>query len=306
MPGVIVDSLAKAYGGISALENLSFTVEEDELYGLIGPDGAGKTTFMRIAACLLSQDSGALTISGFDTVSNARAVKSRIGYMPQRFSLYPDLTVMENLMFFSDLFGVSAKERKQRVARLLDFSRLGPFTGRKSGNLSGGMKQKLALSCALIHTPELLLLDEPTTGVDPVSRREFWDILAELKNEGTTIIVSTPYMDEAERCDRIGMLFNGAIIAEGEPEEIRREYGCSLLAVRGDDIVRKFRKTAYPAFVTSAQAFGDSIHLAVTDIETTTPVIRNMLEKAGVTSISIHEVAASMDDIFMELSKNPS
>jgi len=181
MDAVNVQALRKTYGEIEALRDLTFTVEKGTMYGLIGPDGAGKSTFMRIAACLLFQSGGRVEIGGFDTLKQAKEVKGVIGYMPQRFSLYPDLSVAENLVFFAELFGVRKKEREARIERLLGFSRLGPFVKRRAGDLSGGMKQKLALSCTLIHTPEVLFLDEPTTGVDPVSRREFWHILAAIK-----------------------------------------------------------------------------------------------------------------------------
>ena len=214
MDAIVAGNIVKRFGDVSALGGLSLNVHDGEMYGLIGPDGAGKSTFMRIAACLLFQDSGTLAIRGVDTLKKSADVKRIIGYMPQRFSLYPDLSVKENLLFFAKLFGVRRRERDRRFDELLDFSRLGPFLSRRAGALSGGMKQKLALSCTLIHTPEGLFLDEPTNGVDPVSRPEIWAILADIGSKGTTILVSTPYMDEAERCCRVVFIMIWMLMSE--------------------------------------------------------------------------------------------
>ncbi len=295
-----VDGLRKRYGEIEALKGLSFSAETGSMYGLIGPDGAGKSTFMRIAACLLFQDAGTVSIGGFDTLRQPRKVKRIIGYMPQRFSLYPDLTVWENLSFFADLFGVGGAERKRRIGELLGFSRLGPFMKRRAGNLSGGMKQKLALSCTLIHTPEALFLDEPTTGVDPVSRREFWDILAEIRRGGATIVVSTPYMDEAARCDRVGFIHNGALIREGVPSDFPKDYPHQILALRARDIVRLARGFVFPPVVIGSRTFGDRIHLNVENAETAGPVIREFLAARGIGDASLERVLPSMEDVFVE------
>lgn len=295
-----MQALRKTYGEIDALRNLTFTVEKGTMYGLIGPDGAGKSTFMRIAACLLFQSGGRVEIGGFDTLKQAKEVKGVIGYMPQRFSLYPDLSVAENLVFFAELFGVRKKEREARMERLLEFSRLGPFVKRRAGDLSGGMKQKLALSCTLIHTPEVLFLDEPTTGVDPVSRREFWHILADIKKRGTTIVVSTPYMDEAERCDRVGFINLGRLIREGAPADFPGKFRCQILAVRAPEIVKRARRLPFPDLVLSRKTFGDRLHLTVEDAEAAAPVIRSFLAENGIENISMERAAPSMEDIFVE------
>jgi len=292
--------LRKSYGAIDALAGLSFAVEAGTLYGLIGPDGAGKTTFMNIAACLLFQDAGSLAVDGFDTVRRPRDIKRIIGYMPQRFSLYPDLSVMENLVFFADLFGVGRKERKRRLERLLGFSKLGPFAGRRAGRLSGGMKQKLALSCTLIHTPSVLFLDEPTTGVDPVSRREFWRLLADIRDEGTTIVVSTPYMDEAEKCDRVGFIMRGKIIMEDAPEAIPDRFGHDILRIRGTGLVRSARRLRFPDVVLDTRSFGDRLHLTVEKADEAAPQIRRFLDEQGIGDVTIERAKPSVEDVFME------
>ncbi len=300
MPEVSVESLSKSYRDIVALRGLSLQVDRAAMYGLVGPDGAGKSTFMRIAACLLLQSGGSVTIGGFDTMKEASRVKGIIGYMPQHFGLYTDLSVGENLAFFADLFGIGGKERHTRIDRLLEFSRLGPFVKRRAGALSGGMKKKLALSCTLIHTPSVLLLDEPTTGVDPVSRHEFWNILGEVKREGTTIIVSTPYMDEAERCDRVGFVLDGAMISEGIPTDFPGRFTREILAVRGLNVVRKTRGLTFPDVVYDAQAFGDRVHLTVGNAASAEPIVRRFLAEQGFTGFIIEQVAPSMEDVFVE------
>jgi ABC-2 type transport system ATP-binding protein len=240
MISVTVDSLVKTYGDIEALRGLSFSVEEAAMYGIIGPDGAGKTTFMRIAACLLYQTSGRMTIGGFDTLASPVRVKRIIGYMPQRFSLYGDLTVDENLDFFADIYSVPiGGQRRARKEELLRFTNLSSFTDRKAQNLSGGMQKKLGLACNLIHTPEVLFLDEPTTGVDPISRREFWRILYRLT--GVTVIVTTPYMDEAERCNRIGLIREGKLLICDTPAEIKKKAEAKSLEEAFINIIECFR-----------------------------------------------------------------
>jgi ABC-2 type transport system ATP-binding protein len=300
MSMVVVNALVKNYGEIEALRGLTFSADKGSMYGLIGPDGAGKSTFMRIAACLLFQTTGNIIIDGNDTLKQSGKVKRIIGYMPQRFSLYPDLSVMENMVFYADLFGVKGTERRRRIDELFAFSKLGPFMKRRAGNLSGGMKQKLALSCTLIHTPEALFLDEPTTGVDPVSRREFWDILAEIRKGGAAIIVSTPYMDEASRCDRVGFIHNGTLIREGIPRDFPNKYPYEIIAVRGPDIVRKTRKLVFPAIVIGTRIFGDRIHLNVKNAETAGPVIQDFLIANGLSITALERVQPSMEDVFVE------
>lgn len=300
MREVKVESLHKSYGDIEALRGLDFAVREGTMYGLIGPDGAGKTTFMRIAVCLLLQTSGTVNIAGFDTIKSPDRIKSSIGYMPQDFSLYGDLTIEENMLFFADLFGLAKKERNARIERLLEFSRLGPFVKRRAAKLSGGMKRKLALSCALIHSPGVLFLDEPTTGVDPVSRREFWDILAEVKRGGTTIIVSTPYMDEAEKCDRVGFIMNGRLITEGTPEDLPGQYPKELLNIKGENIVRLTRKLKFPDIVTDVRVFGDRLHLTVENAEKSIPFINEFLANNNIAGVVVEKTMPSMEDIFVE------
>lgn len=223
MKPLIVDNIVKTYGTknekVTALSDISFEVERGELFGLIGPDGAGKTSLIRILATLLLPDSGSASVDGFDTVKDYRAIRQRVGYMPGRFSLYPDLTVQENIDFFATIFNTTLDKNYGLVKNI--YSQIEPFRNRRAGKLSGGMKQKLALSCALIHRPSVLLLDEPTTGVDVVSRKEFWDMLKELKNQGITILVSTPYMDEAGRCDRIALVQNGKVLSLDTPQKIQ-------------------------------------------------------------------------------------
>jgi len=232
-----VTNLKKQYAGTLALSSVSLSVEKGEMFGLIGPDGAGKTTLIRILTSLMDPDEGECRLLGISVNEEPSKVRNIIGYMPQRFSLYPDLTVGENLRFFSDLFGVSRKDRIRKTKELLEFSRLAPFVKRRASALSGGMKQKLALSCALIHTPDILILDEPTTGVDPVSRREFWSILKKLKQSGVSILVTTPYMDEAERCDLISLIHHGEILAMGTAKHVIDTFSGTVLSVFGPDLL---------------------------------------------------------------------
>ncbi len=231
---VSVENVHKNFSGENALAGVSFSVAPGCLFGLIGADGAGKTTLLRILTTLCDFDKGKASVLGLDVVKDFRRLRTEIGYMPQKFSLYQDLTVRENILFFADIFGVEAAQHKERIERLLAFSRLGPFQNRRSRDLSGGMKQKLALSCTLIHTPHIVFLDEPTTGVDPVSRKEFWDILFDLKRQGITIITSTPYMDEAQQCDELLFLHKGAIVRQGRPADLLDHYPFSLFAVEGE------------------------------------------------------------------------
>ena len=220
---ITVNGISKRYGKVQALQGVNLSVEEGELFGLIGPDGAGKTTMFRLLTTLLLPDEGSATVCGFDLVNDYRLIRQQVGYMPGRFSLYPDLSVEENLQFFASLFGTSVKENYNLVAPI--YSQIEPFRKRKAGKLSGGMKQKLALSCALIHKPRVLFLDEPTTGVDVVSRVEFWDMLQDLRRQGITILVSTPYMDEAQRCGRVALISGGSILGVDTPADIVRKSG---------------------------------------------------------------------------------
>ena len=257
-----VAGLHKSYRGVPAVAGVDLSVRRGEIVGLIGPDGAGKTTTMRIVLGLLRPDSGTVTVLAEAAAARPRALKEKLGYMPQRFSLYPDLTVAENMRFFADLYLVPPDERATRERELLAFSRLEPFRGRRAGALSGGMKQKLALSCNLIHTPELLILDEPTTGVDPVSRQEFWAHLKRLSGEGLAILVSTPYMDEAELCDRVLLMHHGRVVAHGTPSELTAAYPHRLLSVCAEDtaaVARQVRALEMPGL--EVLRFGDKLHV---------------------------------------------
>ncbi len=292
-----IHSLSKSYGSIHAVNDVSLTVQQGELFGLIGPDGAGKTTLMRILCGLLTPDSGKGAIFQFDIHTQVNAIHEIIGYMPQRFSLYPDLTVAENLRFFADLFQVEKKEREQRFQRLMTFSRLGPFQSRRAQDLSGGMKQKLALSCTLIHTPQLIILDEPTTGVDPVSRHEFWTILKELRAEGVTLLVSTPYMDEAMLCDRVAFMHRGRIMAIDQPAHFARSFSHELLEIDCDDRYSVFSRLEALPSVKMTQLFGDKIHIAVTSES----LFRREIKKHEITLHSIRRIEPGIEDVFIEL-----
>jgi len=240
MSEIHINGFTKKYGDLSAVNAIDLAIGSGELFGLIGPDGAGKTTLIRSMCTLLTPTSGKISINGFDSTRNILDIRRILGYMPQRFSLYQDLTVEQNLQFFADLFQVEEKERDARLKRLYQFSRLEPFKSRLAGALSGGMKQKLALSCALIHTPEILILDEPTYGVDPLSRQEFWDIILSIHKEGTTIIVSTAYMEEAELCNRVALMHRGDLIKVGEPSGIKESFPHPLYRVEGENL--QYRK----------------------------------------------------------------
>ena len=262
-----IKDIKKSYDETAALKGVSFEVTTGEMYGLIGPDGAGKTTLMRILTSLLDADSGDAIILGISVKDYPEQVRKVIGYMPQRFSLYQDLTVQENMRFFADLFKVPKKERLERTEELLNFSRMAPFVKRRAVQLSGGMKQKLALSCALIHTPQLLILDEPTTGVDPVSRKEFWTILSRLRSEGVTILVSTPYMDEAARCDRVALIHKGEILAIGKDEEIAGLFPGKVGAMTGPDLPGLAGWLKRRLRTDRVQILGDRVKISLLDRE---------------------------------------
>ena len=262
MNDIEIRAFSKKYGETEAVKNISLSVNKGELFGLVGPDGAGKTSLIRTICTLLVPDSGSILVRDMDVSKQIPEIRSILGYMPQRFSLYQDLTIEQNLKFFADLFQVPEKEREERKEQLFQFSRLKPFQKRQAGKLSGGMKQKLALSCALIHTPEILVLDEPTFGVDPVSRQEFWEILRIIQKEGVTILVSTAYMDEADQCDRIALFFDGNIKGVGTPDELRAKYDYPLYKLTGSDL-HELRES-FSSFdeVHTTQLFGDSVHVS--------------------------------------------
>jgi len=296
---VRIEGLGKSFDGNVALESLSLVVKSGELFGLIGPDGAGKTTLIRILAGVEPPGEGTVEVGGIDVSREPGQVRSLVGYMPQHFSLYPDLTVEENLKFHAAMFGLSRRERKERLARLYRFSRLEPFRNRRAIDLSGGMKRKLSLSATLIGSPVLLLLDEPTTGVDPVSRLELWGILDELVSEGITVIVSTPYMDEAARCHRVALIHNGRLLAVDRPENLSRLFSGTLVEIRGPGLIRLADRLRELPGVTWVQLLGDRVHAAARDTtpERILPAIRAACPEAE----SVETVNPGMEDIFLNL-----
>jgi drug efflux transport system ATP-binding protein len=295
--------LTRSFGAVHAVAGLTMRVPAGRIYGLIGADGAGKTTTLRMLCGALLPDGGQATVMGIDVARDPEGVRRRIGYMPQRFSLYGDLTVRENMLFFADIYGVPRAEQGPLLERLLAFSRLGPFQQRRADALSGGMKQKLALACTLIHKPDVLLLDEPTTGVDPVSRREFWDILRDAVNQdGMTVLVSTPYMDEADRCHTVGFMRAGALMASGTPRELQKLVQGVVLELQ----VRPLHEAqvllnAIPG-VREVQVFGDRLHV-VADAAPPEADLHQQLERGGLTLSGIRQVQPTMEDVFMYLQR---
>jgi ABC-2 type transport system ATP-binding protein len=300
-PAIQANNLTKVFGDLAAVDGVNFAVEPGEIFGLVGPDGAGKTTTLRMLASIMDPTSGTAEIAGFDVAKASAEVKDHLAYMSQRFGLYQDLTVGENIEFYADLYGVPRKNRGTRVQELLDFSHMRPFIKRRAGNLSGGMKQKLQLICALIHTPKVLLLDEPTNGVDPVSRRDFWRILYRLLKEKVSILVTTAYLDEAERCDRLALIDHGKIIALGTPPEIKKLMRGNILTIRSRE-ARKINKLLQEE--TSALAvnvFGDTVHLVCDDVTATEKICRDRLKNAGVSFEQIREAAPTLEDVFVSV-----
>jgi ABC-2 type transport system ATP-binding protein len=298
-PAITVSSLSKRFGAVQAVAGLSFEVYAGEIFGLVGPDGAGKTTTMRMLAGVLSADSGTVQVAGCDVVRDPESAKSELSYMSQRFGLYEDLTVDENLRFYADLFGVARKQRERRAQELLAAAGLSDFRRRLAGNLSGGMKQKLGLVCALIHTPKVLLLDEPTNGVDPVSRRDFWRILYSLLGEGVAILTSTSYLDEAERCHRVALLHQGRLLFCDRPEELKRKFPGEIVAVHAAEPARIRALLEHAPGVRSALLVGDRVHLFVDEAARRLPDLRADLAVAGVPYESVQQVAPSIEDLFV-------
>jgi len=298
---VVVDGVTKRFGATAALADVSFAIHPSELFGFIGPDGAGKTTLFRILTTLIAPDAGSARVLDLDVIRDLWALRQRIGYMAGRFSLYPDLSVEENLSFFASVFGTTIGAERERIAPI--YSQLEPFRDRRAGALSGGMKQKLALCCALVHRPDILFLDEPTTGVDAVSRREFWDLLAGLQRAGLTAVVSTPYMDEADRCDRVALIQHGRLLAVDAPAAIARSFDRPLLAARSErrhDLLRALRE--YPHTAT-AYPFGESIH--VTDrrgdiaVAAQQAELRAYFASSGFADATVEPIAPTVEDVFM-------
>lgn len=302
MNPLIITNLQKSYGSVKAVHGVSFEVKPGEIFGLIGPDGAGKTTIIRTIVSLLNPDQGEVLFQGKNVSQNPTFVRANIGYMPQRFSLYQDLTVEENLNFFGDLFQVSKDEQTRRKVQLYEFSRLGPFKDRRAGALSGGMKQKLALSCMLIHEPKVVILDEPTFGVDPVSRSEFWDILKMLAKNGTSLLVTTAYMDEASLCDRIGLIFEGEILALDEPSSLLKNYDKTVYVIETDNAHVVYEKLKASANWGQFNLFGDGVH--VTDEQNiSAEKIQTELVRLGLSFSSIKQIEPTLEDLFLELMK---
>jgi ABC-2 type transport system ATP-binding protein len=298
---VVVQDLVKRFGKTPALAGISFEVQRGELFGFIGPDGAGKTTLFRILATLLLPDAGRAQVLGRDVVKALWELRDRIGYMPGRFSLYPDLSVEENLRFFASVFGTTVERERDQIAPI--YRQLEPFKDRRAAALSGGMKQKLALCCALVHRPEILLLDEPTTGVDAVSRREFWDLLGRFKSAGLTIVVSTPYMDEADRCDRVALIQGGRLLAVDTPRAIAQSFDRPLLSIRAADRYRTLIALRQYANTGTIYPFGAVLHY--TDARREAPVsqvtseLREYLRRTGFGELEVGETPATVEDTFM-------
>ncbi|WP_053381123.1 ABC transporter ATP-binding protein [Nitrospira moscoviensis] len=300
MPAAIVTSdLTKRFPGVTAVDRLTFEVHAGEIFGLVGPDGAGKTTTLRILAGVLTPDAGSATVAGYDIVHDPEAAKAHVSYMPQRFGLYEDLTVEENIRFYADLFGVARSEREPRAHRLLDGAGMSPFTNRLAGKLSGGMKQKLGLVCALIHHPRVILLDEPTNGVDPVSRRDFWRILYSLLDEGIAILMSTSYLDEAERCHRVALVHQGRMLFSDTPAGLKTHLRGAVVSIDAPDPRRIRAELDGAAGVLNALLVGDGVHLVVDDAERRIPELRAVLQRAGMAFDRVEEVTPTIEDLFV-------
>ena len=294
-------SINKTYDAIEALKGVDFEVERGEIFGIIGPDGAGKTTLFRILTTLILADSGTASVDGFDVVTDYKEIRKRVGYMPGKFSLYQDLTVEENLNFFATVFDTTIEENYELIKDI--YQQIEPFKNRRAGKLSGGMKQKLALSCALIHKPSVLFLDEPTTGVDPVSRKEFWGMLKNLKAQGITILVSTPYMDEASLCDRIALIQNGQFLKIDTPKNIVNQYENKLWAVQSDNMYKLLNDLRANELTSNCFAFGDKHHVSVESGQLTVNSLNNYLQQKEHTHIEIREIEPTIEDCFMQLSQ---
>jgi len=296
-----VVNLTKRFGGNEAVSSLSFKINKGEIYGIVGPDGAGKSTLLRLMSTILEPDEGYVMIRDVNVHDHPYAVKEKLAYMPQKFGLYEDLTVEENIYFFGRLFGLSKPDIKKREKRLYEFSKLEPFRDRLAGNLSGGMKQKLGLACCLVHSPEIILLDEPTNGVDPVSRREFWKILYDLLAEGVTIVVSTAYLDEAERCNRIAMMYGGRFITVGSPQDVKTSMkGIFVELITTNSLLSEILLKDIEEFKGIILA-GKSLRLFVDNIEKARLLMTSILEKQKINILSMEEKLPSLEDCFVDM-----
>jgi ABC-2 type transport system ATP-binding protein len=301
---ITFDRVTRAYGELRAVDRLSFTVEAGEMFGLIGPDGAGKTTTIRMACGLLRPDQGQIRVLGRDPIAQHRSITADVGYLSQRFSLYGDLSIDENIAFFAEIHGVRGYQPARD--RLLEMTQLSAFRSRRADRLSGGMKQKLALACTLVHEPRILLLDEPTTGVDPVSRREFWKLLSEFLSNGLTIVMSTPYLDEAERCGRVALLHDGRLLAIDRPAFLQSGLAGQLLEVSVSAGRPPIDMLASLPDVADVQTFGDRAHLRIVggEARSSAAVIQQSLERAGIQGVTVRPIAASLEDVFIDLISN--
>jgi ABC-2 type transport system ATP-binding protein len=295
-----VTGLSRRFPGVLAVDDLSFNVRSGEIFGLVGPDGAGKTTTLRILAGILSPDAGEVRVAGDDVVSDPESAKHELSYMPQHFGLYEDLTVDENIRFYADLFGVGHAERETRSAQLLTAAGMSEFRKRLAGKLSGGMKQKLGLVCALIHRPKVILLDEPTTGVDPVSRRDFWRILYELVAEGVAILTSTAYLDEAERCHRVALMHKGRLLFCDEPSKLKANFGKTVLSILAPSPRAVRDELRDTVGISSLLLIGDGVHVVVDEAAGGVPAITALLNKAGIAFTEMRVVAPTIEDLFVD------
>ena len=298
---ISLQHISKSYGDLKAVDDISFEVKEGELFGLIGPDGAGKTTIFRILTTLLLADEGKATVAGYDTLNDYIEIRNHVGYMPGRFSLYQDLTVEENLEFFATIFGTTIEENYELIEDI--YIQIEPFKTRRAGKLSGGMKQKLALCCALIHKPKVLFLDEPTTGVDPVSRKEFWEMLKRLQQKGITILVSTPYMDEAALCDRIALIQDGKILEINTPQEIVKHYPKKIYDVKADKMYELILELNKYEHHYSVYPFGEFVHYTDQRTDFHPKELEQCLVEKGLTNVTIQPTIITIEDAFMELAK---
>lgn len=297
---ISINNISHNYGAVSALKSVNLTIPDGSLFGVIGPDGSGKTTLFRILATLIVPSEGDISVGDYDVVEDMRALRNQIGYMPGRFSLYLDLTVEENLQFFASIFGTSLEENRSLIDAV--YKQIEPFKKRKAGALSGGMKQKLALSCALIHRPELLILDEPTTGVDAVSRREFWDLLDLIQKEGITTVVSTPYMDEAMRCSEVALLFDGELLANDDPKRLIQTAEINLWAVKSEEIFKILQELRKHDNVNWAFSFGEQIHVAV-DKSLEEKEASKIFHQYNDQIISAKRIEPGIEDLFIDLTE---